>query len=311
MIKPRRLKIGDTLGLLAPASPIAKEKVELGMQKLLEMGFKVKVGKTAYSNHGYLAGDDKQRAGELIDFFRDETIDGIICLRGGYGTLRILDFLDYDLIRKNPKVFVGYSDITALHIAFNQLSNLVTFHGPMVASDMSEDFSHFSQESLLNSILNEEFNPALKNASKEIITINPGIVEGPLVGGNLSILVSTLGTPYEIDTKGKILFIEEIGEYTYKIDRMITQLILSNKFKDVNGIILGDFNNCLPKEDGDFTLEELVDNLIKPLNKPTVSNLQAGHCEPVVTLPLGVIARLDGSAGKITILDDPIQRDII
>ena len=310
MIKARRLKIGDTIGLIAPASPIAKRKVELGRQKLIDMGFKVKIGKTAYLSYSYLAGYDEKRAKELNRFFSDEAIDGIICLRGGYGSLRILNLLDYDLIKKNPKVFVGYSDITALHIAFNQLSGLVTFHGPMVDSDMTGDFSGFSKESLLNSILDEEFNPAINNETKDMVKLNSGIVDGPIIGGNLSLLVSTIGTPYEIDTKGKILFIEEIGEYTYKLDRMITQLILSNKLKDAKGIILGNFNNCQPEKEGEFALEELISDLIKPLNKPTISNLQAGHCESSITLPLGVNTRLDGTNGKITILDEPTYKGI-
>ena len=305
MIKPKRLQAGDTIGLIAPSSPIAEGKVEAGVKKLMEMGFKVEIGKTAYSNYSYLAGDDELRAKEINDMFCNKDIDGIICLRGGYGTPRILNLLDYEMIKNNPKVFVGYSDITALHTAFNQLSDLVTFHGPMVASDMSGNFSDFSRRSLLNTIFNEDFNPLIENESKGIVTINPGIAEGPIIGGNLSLLVSTIGTPYEIDTKGKILFIEEIGEYTYKLDRMITQLKLSNKFEDVEGIILGNFNNCVPEEEGEFTLEELIDDLIKPLNKPTISNLQAGHCEPVITIPFGVDTRLDATNGEITILEEP------
>lgn len=304
MIKPKRLKIGDTIGLIAPASPVPKRKVELGLKKLTNMGFKVEVSKTGYSNYGYLAGEDKFRAEELNSMFNNKDIDGIICLRGGYGTPRILDLLDYEMIKSNPKVFVGYSDITVLHIAFNQLSNLVTFHGPMVASDMSGNFSDFSKKSLLNSIFDQDFNPSIENESNEIITINPGIAEGKIIGGNLSLLVSTLGTPYEVDTKGKILLIEEIGENTYKVDRMLTQLILSNKFKDAEGIILGNFNNCVPDDDGEFTIEELIDDLIKPLKIPTISNLQAGHCEPVITLPFGVKTRLDARKGEITILEE-------
>lgn len=304
MIKPKRLKIGHTIGVIAPASPVSKDKLELGLKKLRDMGFKVKVGKTGYSNYGYLAGEDKFRAEELNNMFKDKDIDGIICLRGGYGTPRILNLLDYEMIKNNPKVFVGYSDITALHIAFNQISNLVTFHGPMLASDMSGKFSDFSEKSLLNSIFDEDFNPSIENESKEIITINPGIAEGTIIGGNLSLLVSTIGTPYEIDTKGKILLIEEIGEATYKIDRMLTQLILSNKLQAAEGIILGDFNNCLPLEEGEFTVEELIDDLIKPLKLPTISNLQVGHCEPVITLPFGVKTRLDARKGEITILEE-------
>ena len=305
MIKPKRLKIGDTIGIVAPASPASKEKIERACERLSQIGFNVVVGDNCHTQYGYLTADDKERAQELNSMFANKAIDGIICLRGGYGTPRILDLLDYELIRNNPKVFVGYSDISCLHIAFNKYSNLVTFHGPMLTSDMAGDFSDFSMNSLLNSISNEEFNPLIRNATEEMITINEGIAEGEIIGGNLSLIVSTLGTPYEIDTKGKILFIEEIGEYTYKIDRMLTQLRLAKKLEEAEGIILGNFNKCLPEGKDDFTLEEVFDQIIRPLNKPAIYNLQAGHCEPVVTIPFGVEAKLDANKREIILLERP------
>lgn len=305
MIKPKRLNYGNTIGLVAPASFSSEEKLKKAYDKLTQMGFNVVVGKTCYSKYGYLAGSDKLRADELNYMFKNKEIDGIMCLRGGYGTLRILDLLDYEMIRVNPKVFIGYSDITALHIAFNQFSNLVTFHGPMAASDIAGPFSDFTKESLLNSIFNEEFNPSIVNTAEEIETINDGIAEGIITGGNLSLIVSTLGTPYEIDTKGKILFIEEIGEEPYKVDRMLNHLKLSKKLEDVKGIILGDFNDCHNKEKESLTLNQVIEDIIKPLNKPTIYNLQAGHCEPMVTIPLGVKVRLDASKKEVTILEKP------
>ena len=306
MLKPKRLKLGDTIGVVAPGSPTTEEKVEKVYNKLTKMGFKVVMGKSCYSKYGYLAGRDEIRAEDLNNMFGDKEINGIICLRGGYGTIRILDLLDYSLIRKNPKVFVGYSDITALHIAINKLSNLVTFHGPMAASDLIGDISDFSLNSLYNSIFNEQFNPSIENPLEDLKAINGGVAEGEIIGGNLSLIVSTIGTPYEIDTKGKILFIEEIGEEPYRIDRMLTQLRLSNKLQEVEGIILGNFNNCLPEDpDMSLTLEEVIDNIIKPLNKPTLLNLQAGHCEPTITIPFGVKARLDADRKQITILEKP------
>ena len=306
MLKPKRLKLGDTIGVVAPGSPTTEEKVEKVYNKLTKMGFKVVMGKSCYSKYGYLAGRDEIRAEDLNNMFGDKEINGIICLRGGYGTIRILDLLDYSLIRKNPKVFVGYSDITALHIAINKLSNLVTFHGPMAASDLIGHISEFSLNSLYNSILNEQFNPFIENPLEELKAINGGVAEGEIIGGNLSLIASTIGTPYEIDTKGKILFIEEIGEEPYRIDRMLTQLRLSNKLQEVEGIILGNFNNCSPEDpDMSLTLEEVIDNIIKPLNKPTLLNLQAGHCEPTITIPFGVKARLDADRKQITILEKP------
>lgn len=248
MIKPKALKFGDTIGVVAPASPTLEENVEKAHKKLKDLGFKVKMGKSCYEKYGYLAGTDSLRAEDINHMFRDEEVDGIICLRGGYGTPRILELLDYDLIKKHPKVFIGYSDITALHIAITRFSQLITFHGPMVASDMLGDFNQFSKKSLFNFIMEGEYLRNIKNPpGEELKTMNPGIAEGSIIGGNLSLIADTLGTPYEIDLKGKILFIEEVGEEPYQIDRMLTQLRLAGKLKEAEGIILGDFNNCVAK----------------------------------------------------------------
>lgn len=309
MIKPKGLKIGDTIGVVAPASPTTIDRVEKAYEKLIGMGFKVIMGESCYSNYGYLAGTDDVRAEDLNKMFKNQEIDGIICLRGGYGTPRILDLIDYDLVKNNPKVFIGYSDITALHIAFNQLSTLVTFHGPMVSSDLIGEFSQFSKESLYNSILEGKFQPIIKDPLDEITIINGGKAEGAIIGGNLSLITSTIGTPYEIDTKGKILFIEEIGEEPYRIDRMFTQLRLSKKLEETEGIILGDFNNCVAESseyDDSLTLEEIIDQIIKPLGKPTIFNLKAGHCEPMITIPFGVKAKLDADNKVLILLGEPI-----
>ncbi|MCF6459474.1 S66 peptidase family protein [Clostridium sp. Cult3] len=310
MIKPKALKFGDTIGVVAPASPTLEENVEKAHKKLKDLGFKVKMGKSCYEKYGYLAGTDSLRAEDINHMFRDEEVDGIICLRGGYGTPRILELLDYDLIKKHPKVFIGYSDITALHIAITRFSRLITFHGPMVASDMLGDFNQFSKKSLFNFIMEGEYLRNIKNPpGEELKTMNPGIAEGSIIGGNLSLIADTLGTPYEIDLKGKILFIEEVGEEPYQIDRMLTQLRLAGKLKEAEGIILGDFNNCVAKSseyDDSLTLEQVLEDIIKPMNKPTLFNLKAGHCEPVITLPFGARARLDGHKGELTLLERPV-----
>ncbi|NMB26912.1 MAG: LD-carboxypeptidase [Tissierellia bacterium] len=311
MRKPKGLKFGDTLGVIAPASPTTREKVGKSYKKLMNLGFKVKMGKSCYEKCGYLAGSDSLRAEDINQMFKDEEIDGIICLRGGYGTSRILDLLDYELIRNNPKIFIGYSDITALHIAISKISKIVTFHGPMVSSDIIDNFSDFSKENLYNFILKDRFNLGIiKNPiGEEIEIINGGVAEGLIIGGNLSLIVNTLGTPYEIELKDKILFIEEIGEEPYEIDRMFTQLRLSGKLREAEGIILGDFNNCIAKNSGygnSLTLEQVIEDIIKPIGIPTIYNLKAGHCEPMVTLPFGVLARLNADKKKLTILESPI-----
>lgn len=304
MNKVKRLKLGDTIGLIAPASPTSKEKVERAKEVLIEMGFKVKMGKSPYKKYGYLAGSDSIRATDINNMFKDSEVGAIICIRGGYGTPRILDLLDYEMIKQNPKMFLGYSDITALHIAFNQKSDLITFHGPMAVSDMIGDFSGFSKDNLFKAIMDKEPLGKIASPKGEVITcINPGVAEGTIIGGNLSLVVDTIGTDYEIDTKGKILFLEEVGEEPYNIDRMLNQLRLSGKLKDSVGIILGDFNNCTAKDPEDLNLEQVIEDLIKPAGKPTIYNVQAGHCEPMVTIPFGVKARLDGDKCELIILE--------
>lgn len=309
MNKGKALELGDTIGLIAPSSPTKKENLEKAKDKLIEMGFKVKMGKSPYERYGYLSGSDEIRANDINEMFRDKEVDGILCTRGGYGTPRILDLLDYQVIKNNPKVFIGYSDITALHIAFTQKSNLVTFHGPMVTSDMIGNFSDFSKDSLFKAIMNTGAIGKISNPQGEEITIiNGGMAEGTIIGGNLSLIVDTIGTPYEIDVKGKILFIEETGEDPYKIDRMINQLRLSGKLKEAEGIILGDFNKCdIGKHSESLTLEQIFNDHIKPLGKPTIYNIQSGHCQPIITLPFGVRARLDGDKKEITILESAVK----
>lgn len=309
MNKASALKIGDTIGLIAPSSPTTHEKIEKATEKLMKMGFKIKIGKSAYERYGYLSGSDKIRADDINDMFKDSEVDAIICLRGGYGTPRILDLIDYDMIKNNPKIFVGYSDITALHIAFTQKSSLVTFHGPMATSDIAGDFSDFSRDNLFNTIMKDKARGELSNPhGEEIVTINGGIAEGSIIGGNLALIVATIGTPYEIDLKGKILFIEEVNEDPYSIDRMLNQLRLSGKLDEVEGVILGDFNNCeTGKHSESLSLEQIFNDHIKPAGKPTVYNLQAGHCEPMVTLPFGVKVRLDADKKTLTILESAVR----
>lgn len=310
MIKARALKFGDTLGLIGPASFASQDKVARSIRILREMGFEVKEGKSLYERYGYLSGKDEIRANDINSMFGDKEVDGIMCLRGGYGSPRILDLIDYELIKNNPKVFVGYSDITALHIVFNQICKLVTFHGPMASSDMIGSFQAFSEDSLLRAIMDKEAIGRIENPENEdIVKINGGIVEGRLIGGNLSLIADTIGTPYEIDSKGKILFIEEINEEPYKIDRMLNQLRLAGKLEDAAGIILGDFNKCQPKghyEDS-LSLEEVFEDYIKVLNKPSIYNLQSGHCNPIITLAMGVRVRLDGNKGQVDILENGVE----
>ena len=301
MIFPKSLKKGDTIGIIAPASPyrpIYRDSLifELDIIKraIESFGYNVKFGETCYLSYkGYLAGEDDIRVRDLENMFIDENIDAVLCLRGGYGTPRILNKINYNTIKNNPKLFIGYSDITALHIAFNQKCNLVTYHGAMASK--SPIWDEFTCESFLN-IINMKNELIINNPENEnIYTFKKGRAIGKIVGGNLSLIVSTIGTDYEINTKGKILFIEEIGESIYKIDRMMTQLELAGKLEDCEGIILGDFENCKKDREDDYELEELLYDIVSKYDKPCIYNLQSGHCEPMISIPLGMECYLDAT----------------
>lgn len=301
---PKKINMGDQLGITAPASPLEESLVLKAKEQLEAWGFKVKLGITCFENYGYLSGSDQIRAQELNDFFYDSNIKGIIALRGGYGTLRILDKLNYDIIKRNPKPFVGFSDITALHIAFNQRCQLVTFHGPM-AVQIAQGLDPLSKTCLLRSLgfagslAFEKLEP-LENVN----FIIPGTAEGPIVGGNLSLVAATLGTPYEIDTKNKLLFLEEVREAPYRIDRLLTQLGLAGKLSDAAGFILGDFNQEQATEPWPVFYERL-----KPYCKPVIWGIRAGHCTPNITIPLGIRARISSCDQSLKFLEGAVLHD--
>lgn len=309
-LRGKALKKGDSIGICAPSGALSEgqslEKVVIGIENL---GFKPILGKSCYESYGYLAGNDDIRTEDLNSMFENPNVDGILCLRGGYGTPRIVDKIDYDIIRKNPKIFMGYSDITALLISINQNTGLVTFHGPMGASNViTNNDEEFTLNSFLKNLTCKKPFEYLENPKgREIVTYSSGKATGEIIGGNLSLLVSTLGSKYEIDTKGKILFIEEINEYTYRVDRMLTSLRLSGKFEDCAGIILGDFNACDNEKDGySLSLHQVIKDVIGDLNKPVISNFSSGHCENMITIPFGVKCELDAESQKIKILEDSL-----
>lgn len=303
MLKPNTLKLGDTIGIVGPSSPTTEDKVVSAKEHLQGLGFKIKLTPSCSATHGYLAGSDDLRAQDLNSLFADKEVNGVLCLRGGYGAMKILDKVDFEIIRNNPKVFIGYSDITALHIAINQISELVTFHGPMFASDIAAGLDQFSKKEFMRAITDSTNMGEIPNPDGELIgTLVGGTAAGTLIGGNLALISGTMGTPYEIDTKGKILFLEEIGEEPYRVDRMLTQLALAGKFDDVAGIVLGDWNDCESKKhNNSLTLMEVFKEIIVPFNKPTIYNLKGGHCTPKVTLPFGVKATLSADKGILSI----------
>jgi muramoyltetrapeptide carboxypeptidase len=293
IMKPRALAPGDTIGVIAPASWPNKEKAQKAGQFFEGLGYKVQFGQSLDRVHGYLAGTDQERIDELHGMFRDPSIKGIICVCGGYGTGRIAAQLDYELIRTNPKVFWGYSDITFLHVSILQKAGLVTFHGPMLSSDIGADDVH----PLTKETFNQVFQPTKLTYTEELrplTTFVEGKAKGQIVGGNLTLLVSTLGTPYEVDTKNKLLFIEEIEEEPYRIDRMLNQLKMAGKFKDAAGIILCDFHNCIPTtRKPSLSIEEIIEDHVVSAGKPTLAGFSIGHCSPNLAVPIGVEGVLD------------------
>lgn len=304
MIKPERLKKGDTIGVISPSSPSDREDVDRLEQELISQGFKVKMGKSPYERNKYLAGTDELRAEDINGMFADREVDAILCVRGGYGSPRLLDRLDYDLIGRNPKIFMGFSDITALHIGFTQISNMVTYHGPMGTVDIKDGLDEFSRASLIDVLMSGQEGIILENPKDvDLQVIVDGLGEGEIIGGNLSLIADTMGTPYEIETRGKLLFIEEISEKPRNIDRMLNELRLAGKFEDACGIILGDFNDCDIDDQNSFSLMEVLEGYFKDLDIPVVYDFKSGHCQPMITIPFGVRARLDTAKKQVVLLE--------
>jgi muramoyltetrapeptide carboxypeptidase len=305
-VKPRALAAGARIGLIAPSgSAIALERVDVARAAIEELGFEVVEGRSCRAVHGYLAGSDELRAQDMNGFFADGTIDGIFCLKGGYGTPRILDRLDYATIRDHPKAFVGYSDITGTHLALGRECGLVTFHGPMPHAEKLPAWDELSRTRLLDCLGPGGGRGVIENPDgRPLVCLNAGRAQGRLVGGNLSLLAATMGTPWELDTRGRILFIEDIGERPYRVDRMLTQLRLAGKLDAAAGFVIGDWNDCVPEEGKKtLSLDTVIEEILLTTGKPVLANLAAGHCSPNLMLPLGVEVELDAAALRLEFLE--------
>ncbi len=308
---PAKLQEGDTIGIVSPAGAIFEtEAYDIARESFEAMGLNVKFGKFTQSRYGHLAGTDDERAEELNVMFQDSDVKAIIALRGGSGSARILDKLDYQAIRKNPKIFVGYSDITALHLAIFNKTGLVTFHGPVAVSTWNSYSYDYFKKLLFDAELLTYSNPEYKGTqltqtSNRIRTITPGTSKGQLLGGNLSVLTSIMGTPYfPKNWKNKILYLEDIGEKIYAVDRMMSQLYLGGVLDQISGFIFGKCNGCDPGGSGygSLTMEEVIDHYIKPLNIPAYSGAMIGHIDDNVTIPNGINAEIDANNGTIKLL---------
>lgn len=312
-MKAARLKKNDTIGLIAPGSAIGEEKVETAMQQLTEMGFQVKQGKHLRAKRGYLAGTDRQRLDDLHQMFADDSVQGIWCIRGGYGCTRLLPDLDYELIRRNPKSLIGFSDITALLHAIYLKTGLVGFHGPNASSNWTPYSSKYLQALLLNpsdTLAIQSFISPEETESDyvPVQVIHSGRATGTLVGGNLSLLAAMAGTSFGLDASGKLVCLEDVGEKPYRIDRMLTQLLQSAHLDKAAGIILGQFKNC-ETNDPEFslTLLECLTDRLAPLGIPVLYGMSFGHIDHNFTIPIGVKASMDTAAQSLTLLESGVK----
>jgi muramoyltetrapeptide carboxypeptidase len=334
--KPRRLEPGMTIGVIAPSGAVrALQPLERGLVHLQEMGFHVKLGKSVRARYGYLAGNDEERLADIHRMFVDSKVDAIVCARGGYGTSRLADAIDYELVRRNPKIFIGFSDITYLSLAFLKKCGLVTFSGPMVnftfGDEVPRSFSVAGWERTLY-----EAKPAGSiwqgHGDRIYRVIAPGHARGALTGGNLSLVASSVGTPYKMDARGKIVFLEEIEEQPYRIDRMLTQLLSAGVLQQAAGIVIGrnvPHADCAALEEAaaskprrpklipaprrkvpdsyEQTMEDVFAERLRGLGIPVMTGLPFGHIKDVATLPVGIRASMDTASGDL-VVEEPAVR---
>lgn len=312
--KPPALEPGEAIALVAPASSAPADQIARAVANIEKRGYRTKVFADPSEKRGYLAGDDAARAEALNRAIRDPEVKAILCLRGGYGTPRILDRVDYEALAAQPKILVGYSDATALLVAATKRAGIVCFHGPMgrewALGNGPSPFSerHFWAAFSTGSPLFSDWGGARAPGMKAPTTLAPGVAEGVLAGGNLSLVCALLGTPYEIETRGAILFLEEVAEKPFRIDRMLNQLRLSGKLAEVRGVLLGAFEGCDARDpEGGLELTQVFSDYLIPLGVPVLAGYPAGHTPDQATLPLGLKVRLDAGAKTLSFLEPPVE----
>ncbi len=310
--RPAALRPGDCIGIVAPASPSETEEIRKAADFLRKQGYRLKISPFCDQQYGFFAGTDSERASELNAFFRDDDVKAILCVRGGYGAARILNRLDYEAIARHPKLFIGFSDITALHVALGQRCRLVTVHGPMLTS--------FAQVKRQQSYTGKEFLRGLTNAAplgeiplppgRRLAAVTPGVAEGPIVGGNLSLIVSLVGTPNELRGDGALLFLEDVNSDSYQIDRDLQQLWQSGLLQRVSGLLIGDMDGDGDLDPGDFTTAEVIEHYARLANLPAIKGIPAGHDMDNLFLPFGVRARMEArenGAASLCFLDAALR----
>lgn len=312
--KPKKLQLGDTIGLVAPGFAIKPEALQLAIETLQKMGFKTYHTERIQGNYGYFSDTDEERAKDVNEMFANPDVDAILCARGGYGCTRILDLLDYDIIRSNPKILIGFSDITALINAIYSRTGLVCFHGP-VGTTLDDEYSQSYMKKVLmepkevlpikNAILKDP--KQYRSSEYYRYTITTGAAEGELIGGSLSLVVAMIGTPFEIDFTDKLVFLEDVEEAPYRMDRMLTQLTQIDSFLKAKGIIFGVCKGCDRKRTTDnFTLREVIMDRISPLGIPAVYGMSFGHVPQNFTLPIGIKAHFNASKKQLRLLETAV-----
>ncbi|MES2757230.1 MAG: LD-carboxypeptidase [Pseudomonadota bacterium] len=311
LIKPARLRDGDLVGLIAPGGYTSDGSIEKSVKKIESLGFRVKLGANLREVHGNYAGSVQQRLADLHAMFADPEVKAIWCIRGGSGCISLLASLDYALVRANPKILLGYSDITALHLAIHRRAGLVTFHGPVASSGQSDYSTAHMLAVLMDPLPTYTIPMAMENQRRAqaephyaIRTVHGGKASGPLIGGNLSMVAALAGTPYAADFRNSILFLEDVNEAPYRIDRWMTQLDLSVGLGKAAGVVIGVCDKCGPgDEPSSLTLERTLDIHLQPLAIPAVTGYSFGHIRHQFTLPVGVRATLDTERQTLTLLE--------
>lgn len=316
MIQPARLQPGDTIMFVAPAGDLDEERMMRAKERLESLGFVVKMRRDLFASEGYLAGTDKRRAKELMQAFLDREVDAIFPGTGGYGTMRIFDRLDFEKIRTHPKIVIGFSDITALHLALNRQAGLVSFHtpNPMWGLGSEEGMTTFTQEYFGKALLADDeikrsgYTIEIPENAPQPTTLGKGKARGRLAGGNLSMISALEGTPFAIDTRDAILLVEDVREAPYRVDRMLRQLQLTGKLQTLRGAVLGQFTRNYDREedqmaeDPRFTVDGVLKQYFKPLGIPVLMNFPVGHHRYNASLPLGAMVEVDAKKGVLRVL---------
>jgi muramoyltetrapeptide carboxypeptidase len=316
VVRPRRLSAGDTVALVAPASATFRSiDLDIARESLEALGLRVKVAAHVLDRHGYLAGQDKDRARDINACFGDDDVSGVLPIRGGWGSSRVLPYIDFDVIRRNPKVLLGFSDITALLLAVHAKTGLVTFHGPNGMGRWDEYSVDYFRRVLMQGDAVTFENPrdksernVLTQTENRIQTITPGVARGRLLGGNLTVLTTIIGSEYLPDWDGAILFCEDVDEGFYRIDRMLTQLKLAGVLPRIKGFIFGTCAECSAGEGfGGLTLEEIFEDHIRPLGVPAWAGAMIGHQTPQWTVPVGIDVEIDAGKGTIVMTEPAVR----